>query len=429
LNITKKRSILAQIILCLIAGYSAYAQESDSITLKKLTETVENLENRIRILQKLKVTGYVQAQFQHAQANADAINFKQHGKANAYETAHNKDYSRFAIRRGRLKFAYEEGIAAASAQIDITEKGIAPKDIYLQINDPIYGRNYLKIGLISRPFGHESSWSAMRREWPERTRTSQTIFPDEFDLGFMLRLQTPDTSPFAPLSLEAGCFAGNGIRPQTVSQMDFIARLAATQLVGNYVSISGGISAYIGGVFQNDSSIYQMANGKFILHDKSPDRIGKYAPRQYFGADIQYLHITPAGLTQIKLEYVRGKHPGNAAGAYDFRFNTLPAQGEIYMRRIAGGYVSIAQDLGPVPITATIKYDFFDPNTEISGNSIGADASRTGAADISMRNIGCGLTWRINSYLRFTAFYDFTKNETSAQLPARPSDNEGEYIA
>ena len=249
------------------------------------------------------------------------------------------------------------------------------------------------------------------------------MFPDELDLGFMLTLQPPKTSPLAPLRIDAGWFAGNGIRPQTVSRMDFVAHAYGSHTFGNNISISGGISAYLGGVFQNDSSFFVMDNGKFSLYEKNENRIGRYAPRQYFGADFQYAQFTPIGLTQIRLEYVVGKHPGTVAGAYDYRFNTLPAPGEIYMRRIAGAYVFIAQDIGPVPLTALVRYDFLDPNTEISSNSIGANGSRTGAGDVAMHTIGCGLLWKIAPTLRLTAYYDVVKNETTAQIPSAPSEN------
>jgi hypothetical protein len=429
LNIIKKSRFIAHIILCLTAGFAASAQESVPTPFEKLITKADSLDSSLRILQRLKITGYVQAQYQYAQADADGISFKQHGKANAYEKSHNTDYSRFAIRRGRLKFVYEEGIASAVAQVDITDKGLSTKDIYLQVKDPISGRNMLKAGMFYRPFGHEFMLSSSRRESPERTRISQIMFPDELDLGFMLTLQPPKNSALAALRLDAGWFTGNGIRPQVVSRMDFVAHLYGSHTFGNSISIGGGISAYLGGVFQNDSSIFMMDNGKFMLHDKNANRIGRYAPRQYFGADFQYAQFTAAGLTQIRLEYVAGKHPGNAAGAYDYRFSALPAAGEIYLRPIAGGYISVAQDLGPVPLTAVARYDFFDPNTDVSSNNIGADGSRTGAGDVAMHSLGCGLLWKINQTLRLTAYYELVKNETTAQIPSVASENGSTYIA
>ena len=237
------------------------------------------------------------------------------------------------------------------------------KDIYLQIKDPAGGTNSLKAGIFDRPFGHEISWSSSRRESPERSRIVQSLFPDERDLGVMLTLQAAKSSPWNPVKLEAGLFAGNGIKPQSVSRMDFIAHLSGEIVLGNNSQIGGGLSTYLGGVFRNDSSVFVMSDGGFVPDAGSSDRIGSYSPRRYFGVDLKYGVITAAGLTQLRGEFITGVHPGNSSGAYDFKFNAVPARADIYMRRLAGAYVTLAQDLGSLPLTAIVKYDFYDPNT------------------------------------------------------------------
>ena len=55
--------------------------------------------------QKLKVSGYIQTQFQHGLENA-SLNVGT--KNNDPE----KNFNRIGIRRGRIKFAYDEGIAS-----------------------------------------------------------------------------------------------------------------------------------------------------------------------------------------------------------------------------------------------------------------------------------------------------------------------------
>ncbi|MDR2534248.1 MAG: OprO/OprP family phosphate-selective porin [Tannerellaceae bacterium] len=425
----KKIKIIVALIPFLVGGNAIWAQEAEPTPVERLEMRADNMENAVRLLQKFKVSGYIQTQFQYAEPDADGINFKLANRANSWEQSERKDYGRFGIRRGRLKLLYEDGIATGVVQIDVTDKGIASdrnvvtfKDVYLQVKDPAFGTNSLKAGVFDRPFGHEISWSSSRRESPERSRIMQSLFPDERDLGVMLTLQPAKSSALNVIKLEAGLFVGNGIRPQMVSRMDFIAHLSGELTLGNNSQIGGGLSAYLGGVFRNDSSVFVMSNGRFVPDANSSNRIGSYSPRRYFGVDLRYGIITAAGLTQLRCEYIGGLHPGNASGAYDFKFNSLPAPANIYMRHLSGAYVTVAQDLGSLPLTAVVKYDFYDPNANVKGDGVGAEGSATGRGDITMYNLGGGIFWRINPALRLTAYCDFTRNETSANLSGYEAD-------
>ena len=424
---------VALCFICLFSG-GLKAQDGEFTDVEILQQKTDALENAVQKLQKFKVSGYIQTQYQWAEVDADGNNFKLANRANAYETKELESFSRFGIRRGRFKLTYEDGIASGVAQLDITDKGISSdrntvvfKDLYLNVKDPWFGTNSFKTGIFDRPFGHEVAYSSSQRESPERARVVQSLFPDERDLGAMLTLQAAKTSPWNFLKLEAGLFAGNGIKPQITSRMDFIGHLSATKQIGDDMSISGGVSAYLGGVFQNDESVFVMKDKKFVEDSNSADNIGKYAKRQYIGFDAQLRMMTAAGLTQLRGEYIFGEHPGNSAGAYEFKFNiasgnALPMTGPVYMRKIAGGYVILTQDLGTTPFTAVLKYDWYNPNTEVSGNDIGVADSGTGAKDIIMSNIGIGLLWRINPALKLTAYYDIVKNETTDKLPDTKDD-------
>ena len=73
----------------------------------------------------------------------------------------------------------------------------------------------------------------------------------------MLTLQAPKSSPISFLKLDAGLFAGNGIRPDIDSKLDFIGRLSASKTIDN-ISISGGVSLYHGGqlLFNPTDTVY-----------------------------------------------------------------------------------------------------------------------------------------------------------------------------
>ena len=399
----------------LLITFMSVAQEVELSPVEKLEQRTETLENEIIKLKKLKVSGYIQTQYQSAQTDADGMNFKLANRANAYEQSEELNYGRFGVRRGRIKFTYEDGLVQGVFQPDFSEKGISFKDVYLSIKDPWVGTNSLKSGIFDRPFGHEIAYSSSRRESPERARITQTLFPDERDLGAMLTLQPAKTSTWNILKLEAGLFAGNGIKPQISTKMDFIGRLSITKQIGADMVLSGGVSAYLGGLLQTDSSIFVMKNKQFELESKSGDNIGKYAKRQYFGFDAQFSTMTVAGFTQLRAEYIFGEHAQNPGGSWDYKFTAIQ-QGPVYMRKISGGYILLAQDLGQTPFTAVLKYDWYNPNTEVSGNEVGVSDSGTGAKDINQSTIGLGLLWRINPALRLTAYYDITKNDTSENI-------------
>ena len=415
-------------ILCgLLLVLSVSAQ--DLSEQEEINAKIPALENSVRLLQKFKVSGYIQAQYQFAQTDADGTNFKLAQRRNAYETSELKDFGRFGLRRGRFKLTYEDGIASGVVQIDVTEKGISSdrnvvmfKDIYLQVKDPWVGTNNLKAGIFDRTFGHEIAYSSSRRESPERSRIFQSLFPDERDLGVALTLQPASSSPLKIFKLEAGLFAGNGIKPMFTSHMDFIGHLTVNKQIGYSSVISGGVSAYLGGTLQQNAQTYVIKDKEWVLDSDTKDNIGKYAKRQYIGFDLQFTTMTSAGLTSLRAEYIFGEHPGEAGGAYGFNFNGLPPTTPVYMRKIEGGYALLTQDLGQSPLSVIAKYDWYNKNKGISGNDI------SNANDLTMSNIGLGMYWRINPALRLTAYYDIVKNETTDKLPDTKND-EGKITA
>jgi len=407
---------------CLLCGSMLKAQELSEM--EEIDSRVSALENSVRLLQKFKVSGYIQAQYQWAQTDADGNNFKLAKGRNDYERDELNNFGRFGLRRGRFKFTYEDGIASGVVQIDVTDKGIDDngrnvvmfKDIYLQVKDPWFGTNMLKAGIFDRTFGYEIAYSSSRRESPERSRIFQTLFPDERDLGVALTLQPAKSSPLNIFKLEAGLFAGNGIKPMIGSSMDFIGHLTVNKPISDNTVIAGGVSAYLGNVLTNGCDMFEMKNNTWETAGWC-----RYAKRQYIGFDVQFSTMSAAGLTQLRGEYIFGEHAQNAAGGWNYKFTGIQT-GPVHMRKISGGYVMATQDLGTSPLTAVVKYDWYNPNTEISGNDIGS-ISATSTNDITRNNIGLGIYWRINPALRLTAYYDIVGNETTNQLKDTKDEN------
>lgn len=388
----KRKLITVLCCLCLLSN--TFAQEQ--------SEQAQN--ELLKQLQKLKVSGYLQGQFQWGEENASL-------KVGSTNEDRENSFNRIGIRRGRIKFSYEEGIAGGVFQLDITEKGVGIKDAYLSIKEPWLRTNSFKVGVFNRPFGNEISYSSSRRESPERSTVFQTLFPEERDLGAMLTLQTGKTSPLHFLKLEAGLFAGNGIKQETDNRKDFIGHLSANKSWDKF-QISGGVSYYNGSVYQGSEIVYRMNENSFVLSN-NPDNKGKFAKREYIGFDAQLGIKSILGMTQLRGEYLFGEQPGGVSGSKSPNASSLPSS-DTFIRNFSGGYLILVQDLGRLPLSAVVKYDWYDPNTKVSTNDIGLNNTNKG--DISVNTLGFGMLWHINKSLRLQAYYEINSNEKTENL-------------
>ena len=405
-----KKSIIT-VLSCslLISNIFAQKQEYGS-DLSGNTEQDKALGETIKKLQKLKVSGYIQTQYQWGEKDASL-------KVGGANEKPDESFSRMGIRRGRIKFAYEEGIASGVFQLDMTEKGVGIKDAYLNVKDPWTNAFALKAGIFDRTFGNEISYSSSRRESPERSTIFQTLFPEERDLGVALIIQPDKNSALNFLKLEAGLFAGNGIKQETDSRKDFIGHLSANKKLKN-IEIGGGVSYYNGGVYQGTNNVYHMRGDVFILNNNSENK-GAFAKREYIGFDGQLNLKTTIGITQLRTEYLFGKQPGSAGSSKSPNGSSLPAN-DTYIRNFNGGYVIFVQELGNLPLCAVLKYDWYDPNTKLSESGIGLN--NTAKGDIAYNNFGFGMLWNINTSVRLQAWYDISKNEKAENLAGYKGD-------
>ena len=381
------------------------AQEANLISTEKQNQQTFFADSSMNWLRKIKISGYIQADYQYGEEDASL-------KVGGENENPEKAFNRIGIRRGRIKFTYEERIVSGVFQLDLTENGIKFKDVYLNIKDPWLKTNSLRAGVFDRPFGFEISYSSSLRETPERSTVFQTLFPEERDLGVMLQLQAAGDSPLNFMKLQAGLFAGNGIKEETDSRRDFIGHLSATRNIGKVFRIGGGLSYYHGSVYQGTEHVYRMVDKSFVL-DNNPENRGKFAKRQYIGFDVQIGYTSCLGLTQLRGEYLFGEQPGVQKNSKSPNSSDLP-ETDTYIRRFSGGYVVFIQDLGKLPLSAVLKYDWYDPNVKIKKDEIGLN--NTGTGDIAMQTVGVGGLWRINKNLRLQALYEFNSNEKSENL-------------
>lgn len=393
----KKIALTIASALCLL-NTAVSAQEQDSISLpEQNARKISILENDFGKWGQLKISGYLQGQWQLAESQGVAA----FGDGGSFPK--NSD-NRFMIRRGRIKFTYTNGIVQVVLQPDFTEKGVKIKDVYIAVTskDKIVGG---QLGIFDRPFGYEISYSSSLRESPERSRVFLSLFPDERDAGAMLNLK------YGEFTLNAGAFNGNGVASETDSYKDFIGRVAWLKTMSS-ARVGIAASYYHGRVLNTTEAHYSyVKNEGFVRVDNAT---GTGQIRQYYGVGAQYLQQWGAGTTNLRAEFLWGRQPGTA------KANNAPSGGiasgsDLYLRSFAGGYAILVQDIGLSKHSLVLKYDYYDPNTMVSGNQIGAQAG-TGAADIAYSTFGVGYLFRWNANLRLMAYYDMVDNEHTDNL-------------
>lgn len=399
-------------LVCLAGvSLSLSAQEKSTATdIDALEKRVSNLEKKAKATEGLKISGYVQMYYQTGQKESKLnVGGKQENSA--------EGYSRLGVRRGRAKITYGKGIATGVLQLDMTEKGVGVKDVYLKMSLPFLGQSSIQAGIFDRPFGHEISYSSSRRESPERSLITPTLFPNERDLGVMLSLSGKKGSPWQAIRLDAGLFAGQGIKTDVDSRLDFIGRLSGKHKFSSSVEAGLGTSLYYGSVYQTTSQLYRMQDSRFVLEDK-PEHIGAYARRSYLGIDAQITWRNPLGRTELRGEFITGEQPSSATS--NKSPNGSLQTTAMYLRPISGGYALLTQGIGRTPLTLFTRYDWYDPNTALSGNEVGTGGSTE--ADISYRTLGLGAMYQISDALRLTVYGEQVWNEQTSQISKLSKD-------
>ncbi|HEX5626232.1 MAG TPA: hypothetical protein VFX48_09460, partial [Saprospiraceae bacterium] len=146
-----KKTLLFLLVFC--SAFLIKAQQDSN-----LDSLVAVQGNEIKSLKKVKVSGYVQPQFQYAENKG----IKYPGGDFGAQVD-----KRFSIRRGRVKIAYSSSPFEFVIVTENTERGISLHDFYGSYDFKKIGLKYTA-GLFPRPFGFEQSYSTANHEGPER---------------------------------------------------------------------------------------------------------------------------------------------------------------------------------------------------------------------------------------------------------------------
>ncbi|MFI3267444.1 MAG: porin [Rikenellaceae bacterium] len=390
--------------LAYIAPMTAKSQEAnvDSLAIKveQLNKQVSSFATELK--SRVKVTGYIQAQWQLAEEDGALTSFN----GGAFPTDEN---NRFAVRRGRFKFNYDYEGVTGIIQVDVTEKGISLKDAYLgyTLKSKVFG---VTAGVFKRPFGYEVTNSSSKRETPERSRLYQNLFPGSRDVGAKITLQGKEGSFLNAFTFNGGLFNGNGINSETNNAKDFIGRLAFNKKT-DPVEIGLGTSVYAGQVRNDVASSYTF-NDDTKSYTENTNAEGLYSKRFYWGVDAQFTINTEAGRTNLRGDYILGQQPGTYSSSMS---PTGAIASSVYNRKFAGYAIYLVQGIKQSPFSVAARYDFYDPNRQISASEIGA-GSGTGYSDVAFKTLSSSFIWDISKTFRVMANYEVVWNEKCANL-------------
>lgn len=408
-------------VLCLSALFfysnESFGQEISNDSLKK---SVDAVKHDVDNLKKLKVSGWVQAQFQVAEtrgvAGFDGGNFAA------------GQYNRFMIRRGRVKFTYTQKLSQYVLQINATERGVNLVEIFGKVTDPWTKSLSLTAGVINRPFGFEIQQSSADRETPERSRFTQLLLPNERDLGAMMTFQPIKGSKLFGLKIDGGVFTGNGLAvPGTTSlgvaslidtdnYKDFIGHIHYKKgFKEDKFTLGIGASTYQGGIAIQSESVYKKievgTNGMkaWVAESSTGTFTGTKSPRVYYAGELQFSVKSKIGTTTIRGEYITGTQSGSLDKTNSPNVTTVNAANTV-QRQFNGANAYFVQRIGKTKHEFVVKYEWYDPNTKLSASDFGVGTTFK-SAELKYQMLGLGYVHYWDENLKFMVYYNFVENE------------------
>jgi hypothetical protein len=397
----------------------------DSVTVKivEINDRISGLDERLLTaesslskLTKIKISGYIQAQFD---------NFE-----NKAVTPSNY----FSIRRARVKLSYEatDGIKFV-VQPDFAPGSLSLKDAYVVLNE-----HWIKNGFFARTFSltagkfnrlnYEVEYSSSQREVPERSNVIKALYPGERAIGFKLEANPENI----PLKLQFALFNGNDGGYNQFSDTtgktssitvenkdadifkDFMARATYSIKFGNFGGLDLGAHAYFGSLKSNTNATL---SSDYKTIDSS--KVGNAVKKNWYGAEFQLFADVLGGLS-IKGEYIAGKN-ATLGGSKFYNGNLIPN----FQNNFAGYYVYLIKNIG-VKNQFAFRYDYYDPNTDIKGSDIkilnfGSNnenkigALKSSKIDLAYTTFTFAWHYYFDDNIRITLAYAIVQNEKAGK--------------
>jgi phosphate-selective porin len=384
-----------------VYGYSQ-TQKIDSLKevidnhqgkLNALDERVLVNETDLGKLNKIKVSGYVQAQWESYGTDLEKTN----GYSNTYY-----------IRRARIKFTYEAlDVIKFVLQPDFSTGSLALKDAYAVVNIPKLKNWTLWAGQMNRT-NYEVEYSSSQREVLERSRVIRAIYPGEREIG--MKLEYIGTK--IPLKFQLMAMNGNftGTQAKDVdSHKDIMARLVySVKIPGAGIGIDLGPNVYYGANLSKTNKYFKNSDGTL----DSLKSAWKYLDKNWVGGEVQIFADVLGGMA-IKGEYMAGINSAPSTVAATSTMAQMKASPSLY-NNFSGYYIYFIKNIGPKN-QFVAKYDYYDPNTKLSGdNAVNSIYYKTWT-----------LAWQyyLNDFIRISLNYEMPKNEINSSNPTDKKDN------
>jgi hypothetical protein len=412
-----KRITLVTIMLVFALFSKVNAQEAtvnEKLTevndkLSGLTERLATDEADLQKLAKIKVSGYIQAQFQN------------------YENLNTQPANFFSIRRARLKFTYEaaDGIKFV-LQPDFSPGALALKDAYVVLNDRWTKSFSLWAGKFNRP-NYEVEYSSSQREILERSLVIRTLYPGERAVGAKLEynpVNVPLHVQFALLNGNDGLTIANSAgtnlntneNKDIDNYKDIMVRATYNLSLGSFGGLDFGAHGYFGSL--KSLALKTLSSDYTTIKDVN---FGDAVKRNWVGGEFQLFADVLGGMS-IKGEYIAGKNAtvGYAPVAAAGTTAAVPGVAN-FQNNFAGYYLYFIKNLGKKNQFA-FRYDYYDPNTDITGKDVtitkytSADATTlknrvSGKSDLATSTFGFALHHYFDDNLRISLNYDIVNNE------------------
>jgi phosphate-selective porin len=397
------KKLLAIVIFMVISIYG-YSQKQVIDSLKEVIEKHEGklnaLDDRVLVnesdlgkLNKIKVSGYIQAQYEFYGKDLE--------KSNGYDNT-------FFIRRARVKFTYEatDGVKFV-LQPDLSTGNLALKDAYAVVNLPKLKNWTLWAGQMNRP-NYEIEYSSSSREVLERSRVTTTIYPGEREIGAKLEYNGTKI----PILFQAMVMNGNftGTQAKDIdSKKDVMARLVySVKIPEAGLGIDFGANHYFGGNLAKTNKYVKNSDGTL----DSLNNVWKYLDKHWTGGEVRIYADILGGLS-VKAEYVSGTNSVASTIATTSTNAQKKASPNLY-NNFAGYYIYFIKNIG-AKNQFVARYDYYDPNTKLSGDAAGSS--------INYKTWTLAWQYYLNENIRITLNYLMPKNETNATNPADLKDN------
>ena len=361
------------------AGSAATATDSSSVDIINESDTGKT--------QKLKITGYIQAQFE----------------ANQRDLVPDDPLNTFYIRRARVKFTFDalDGVKLV-IQPDFRPGDISVKDAYTEIQVPTIRNINLLAGKFKRP-SYESGTESDEKEMLERSRILKDIYPDQRDIGMKIEYN----NSIRPLNFQIALLNGNFDEREVKDvdpKKDIMALASYSLKVPNTgFNLDFGFSFYSGGLKAISTKYISDFYGAM-----DSIALGDYLNRNWYSLEMQ-IFIDLLGGVALKGEYIKGEN------AYDVDTDLPASQFNPYrIRSFSGCYIYFIKNIG-LRNKFIIRYDYFDPNTKLSGEAANKD--------VWYKTFAFAYEHLYNRNIKFALSYEIPKNEISKEMTRDLNDN------